>query len=583
MKTVSDPIRLEILRNALEGIGDGMALTVVRTSRSTVVRNNLDFSTAILNADGELVGQGMCMPIHLGGMMPALDACLRQYKGRVEPGDILVSNDPYEGASHLPDIFLFKPVYVGDVLMGYLCAMTHHTDIGGRVAGGNACDNTEIFQEGLRIPPLKLYHRGEPNETLFRILEKAVRVPDKVLGDLNGQLAALEFGEREFLSLVNRFGVEEIEQYMLELLRYTEELTRKAIVRLPDGSWSFTDYVDDDGFQSEAITIVANLHKKGDELHIDFTGTSPQVKGSIQPVFATTKSVVYAVVKTILSTVAQDIPNTAGYIRPIHVTAPEGSFLNPVPPAPVAARSLGLRRMSHALLGAFGQMLPGQVPGCPGGCEYGASIAGYDRSQTPWKPWICMDFSNEIASGGRQGQDGIDGQSAGITNLANVPVEVYEPEFPIKIEEYALLTDSEGAGEYRGGMGMMRRYRFLADDTVVQVRSDRMKSAPFGVHGGESSSSARIVIRSGGEERVMPSKFLATVNSGDIMEVEWPGAGGWGNPLNRDPDRVLRDVIEEKVSVQRARERYGVVVNEGEREVDPVATAELREQSRRKE
>ena len=580
MKTVSDPIRLEVLRNALESIGDGMALTVYRTSRSTVVRASLDFSTAVLDANGQLVGQGMCVPIHLGGMMPALEACLNQYKGRVEPGDILISNDPYEGASHLPDIFLFKPVFLGDVLVGYLCAMTHHTDIGGRVPGGNACDNTEIYQEGLRIPPLKLYQRGEANETLFRILEKAVRVPDKVLGDLLSQIAALEFGEREFLRLVERFGVEDVDQYMEELLSYTEELTRKAIARLPDGSWSFTDYIDDDGFQTDSIAIVANLHKKGDEIHVDFTGTSPQVKGSIQPVFTTTKSVVYAVVKTVLSTVAQDIPNTAGYFRPIRVTAPEGSFLNPVPPAPVAARSLGLRRMSHALFGAFAQMLPGQVPACSGGCEYGAAIAGYDRSKTPWKSWVCMDFANEIAAGGRQGHDGIDAQNAGITNIANVLAEVIETEFPIEVEEYGLLADSEGAGEYRGGTGMVRQYRFLSDDTVVQVRSDRMKTSPYGINGGEASRRARIIIHSGGEERVMPSKFLTTVNAGDTMRVEWPGAGGWGDPLDRDPARVLGDVVAGKINARRAYDKYGVVLDESRRTVDMAATGELRQRRR---
>ena len=576
-----DPIRLEVLRNSLESIGDGMALTVVRTSRSAVVRSALDFSTGVLNSNGELVGQGMCVPIHLGGMTPALDACLRYYQGRIEPGDVLISNDPYEGASHLPDIFLFKPVFVGDALLGYVCAMTHHTDIGGRVPGGNACDSTEIYQEGLRIPPLKLYQRGEANETLFRVLEKAVRVPDKVLGDLLGQVAALEFGEREFLRLADRFGVEDVDQYLGELLAYNEELTRKTIARLPDGSWTFTDHVDDDGFQTEPIAIVANLTKAGDEVHVDFTGTSPQVKGAIQPTFATTKSVVYAVVKTVLSTVADDIPNTAGYFRPIKVTAPEGCFLNPVPPAPVAARSLGLRRMSHALFGAFAQMLPGSVPACPGGCEYGAAIAGYDRTKVPWKSWVCMDFANEIAAGGKQGFDGIDAQNAGITNIANVLAEEIETEFPLEVEEYGLLPDSEGAGEYRGGLGMVRRYRFLSDDTVVQVRSDRMKSSPYGLSGGEASAKSRITITSEGQERIMPSKFLTTVNKGDAMTVEWPGAGGWGDPLDRDPNRVLHDVSEGKIGVQRARDSYGVVLDRSRRVVDFPATVELRERLRR--
>ena len=218
---------MEVIKNALESIADGMALTVVRTSRSSVVRTSLDFSTGVLDSKGELVGQSACSPTHLGGMMPALQACLDHYEGRIHPGDVFISNDPYEGGSHLPDIFLFKPIFVDDRIVAYLCAMAHHTDIGGRVAGGNACDSTEIYQEGLRIPPLKLRERGEQNETIIRILEKAVRVPDKVLGDLRGQEAALFYGEREYTKLVERYGIDGLQSAITQLLDYTEELTRK--------------------------------------------------------------------------------------------------------------------------------------------------------------------------------------------------------------------------------------------------------------------------------------------------------------------------------------------------------------------
>ena len=253
MTTTIDPIRMEVIRNALESIADGMALTVVRTSRSSVVRTSLDFSTGVLDSNGVLVGQSMCSPIHLGGMNPALMACVNHFKGRIYPEDILVTNDPYEGGSHLPDIFLFKPVWIGDRIVAYLCAMSHQTDIGGRVPGGNACDSTEIYQEGLRIPPVKLQERGEPNETLMRILEKAVRVPDKVLGDIKGQVAALYYGEREYMKLVNQYGIEGLESFVSELLDYTEVLTRKSIASMPDGTWSFTDVVDNDGFSDEPI------------------------------------------------------------------------------------------------------------------------------------------------------------------------------------------------------------------------------------------------------------------------------------------------------------------------------------------
>lgn len=277
----TDPTRLEIINNALAGISDAMANTVVRTSRSSVVRLGYDFSTAILSPAGDLVGQGLCQPIHMGGMPPALRACLDYFGDQIGPGDVLANNDPYEGGSHLPDLFLFQPIYAGDVLLGFGCAMSHHVDVGGRVAGGNASDSTEIYQEGLRIPPLKLYEGGIPNQTLFRIIEKAVRVPEKVLGDIAGQMAALRLAEREILRLAERHGRAELIELQDELIDYTEALARQGIAALPDGTWSFTDHIDDDGFDSGPIAIVANLHKAGDEVTVDFTGTSPQVRGAI--------------------------------------------------------------------------------------------------------------------------------------------------------------------------------------------------------------------------------------------------------------------------------------------------------------
>ena len=574
MTLAIDPIRMEVVRNALESIADGMALTVVRTSRSSVVRTSLDFSTGVLNGKGELVGQSLCSPTHLGGMMPALKSCTDYFEGRIYPGDILCTNDPYEGGSHLPDIFLFKPVWVNERIVSYLCAMAHHTDIGGRVPGGNACDSTEIYQEGLRIPPLKLHERGEPNETLMRILEKAVRVPDKVMGDLKGQEAALYYGEREYHKLVAQYGIEGLESSVEELLDYSEVLTRKSISTMPDGSWTFSDVVDNDGIDDVPITIVATITKKGDEIAVDFEGTSPQCKGAIQPVFATTQAMVYAILRSVIE---GEIPNTAGYFRPVTITAPEGTFVNPLPPAPVAARALGCRRITHALLGAFAQMLPDRVFACPGGSEVGVGVGGYDKSKTPWKAWVQLEFHNETACGGRPTKDGTDGQGSNISNLANIPAETIEAEQPIRIEEYALVPDTEGAGKYRGGLGMVRTYRYLLDDTVVQVRADREKTAPYGLHGGLSASTTEVTVTKGGETKPMPTKFLDTLHSGDSLRIKWPGAGGYGDPLERDPEAVLWDVVEDKVGVDRARDIYGVVLDMEHRAVDWERTEQMRE------
>jgi N-methylhydantoinase B len=573
-------LRLEIVKNAFESIADGMALTVVRTSRSSVVRSGLDFSTAILDHNGQLIGQGMCMPIHLGGMMPALEACLERYP-EVRPGDVFINNDPYEGGSHLPDIFLYQPFFVDDTLVGYGCAMAHQTDIGGRVAGGNACDSTEIYQEGLRIPPLKLYEEGKANETLFRLLEKAVRLPETVLGDVRAQLSALRYAERELANLVGRYGVQDFLSLGSELLDYTERMTRAALRTLPDGEWTFTDYVDDDGITNDVIPIVVTLRKQGDELTADFTGTGPQCRGAIQPVFPTTKAMVYSALKNVLGVIASGVPNTAGYFRPVTVLAPEGTFVNPLPPAPVAARALGLIRIHQTLLGAFAQMLPDQIYACSGGCEFGLSLSGYDRTQTPAKAWIQLEFLVESAVGGFAFRDGQDAHVAGAANAAVIPIETLELEQPIVIEEFALIPDSEGAGKHRGGLGLRRRYRFLADETQVQMRCDRTKHAPFGLFGGEGSKTTTITIEAKGRRRRMPGKFITTVGAGDRMQVDMPGAGGWGNPAQRDPELVLQDVSAEKVSVQRARSKYRVVISADKQTIDQAATDRLRRRTAR--
>lgn len=577
----SDVGWLDIIKNGFESIADGMALTVVHTSRSSVVRSGLDFSTALLNHDGELIGQGMCMPIHLGGMMPALRACLEYYTHEVRPGDVFINNDPYDGGSHLPDIFLYKPIFADGVHVGYACAMAHQTDIGGRVPGGNACDSTEIYQEGLRIPPLKLFDEGRPNDAIFRILERAVRVPELVMGDVRSQLAALDYGDREFTRFVKRHGVHETRRWSQELLDYTERLTREAIRGLPDGSWTFHDYIDDDGVVDQEIPIVATIEKHDDELRVDFAGTGSQCAGAIQPVFATTEAMVYAALKCVLGTVNADIPNTAGYFRPVTVVAEPGTFVHPLPPAPVAARALGCIRIHQVLLGAFAQMLPSHIYACTGGCEYGVSMSGMRQNGSKREQWIQLEFLVESAVGAFADRDGIDAHVGGAANAAMIPAETLELEQPLMVEEFRLLEDSEGAGEYRGGLGIVRQYRFFEDATMVQMRCDRTKHAPFGLFGGQPSQCTRIEITSDGAARGMPGKFITHVNAGDVMRVEMPGAGGWGDPLRRDPELVREDVLEERNTVEHAHDTYGVVIRPGpELKVDEDATRRLRERLR---
>src|SRR5262245_54909733 len=565
-----DPAHLEIIRNALESVADGMAITLYRTARSAVVRLGWDFSPAILDSGGDLIGQGMCHPVHLGGMMPALEGCLKRYRNELNPGDILISNDPYEGAQHLPDVYVFKPVFRDGAIIAFAGAICHHADIGGRVPGGQGFDNTDIYQEGLRIPPLKLFFEGKPNETLFRLLEKAVRTPDDVLGDLSASVAAIELGERELLKLIARVGSDCYLGLTRELVDYTERLTRQRIAALPDGSWSFTDYVDDDGIGQETIAVRATVNKIGEHIDVDFTGTSPQCRGSITGLFHMNVNYVHMALRSLLG---GDIPNTAGFNRPINVTAPEGSFVNPLPPAAVGARQLGGRRINHAVWGALAQMVPDRGFACPGGSDASMATSGM---RPDLRAWVLTEGFNEIACGGRSNKDGMEGQGSNVTNQANTPVEIIETEYPIRITHYGFAPDTEGAGKFRGGLALVRDFEYLADGIEVRTRCDRMKRPPWGIRGGGDARAAEVVFTSDGQSTALAGKSTLRVKRGDRLHTQWCGGGGYGNPLDRAPELVLADVIEQKISIERARDVYGVIIDEAARRVDHEATASRR-------
>ena len=547
-------IELELLKNAAESIADQMALTIVRTARSSVVKDSMDFSTALVNAKGEVVAQGLCQPRHMCAIPSAIDAVLDTFKGRFEVGDIYILNDPYEGGTHLPDIYLCKPIFLDERLLGFSCAIVHHTDIGGRVAGGNASNSTEIYQEGLRIPPLKFHDRGEPNETLFRIIEKNVRMPDKVMGDFRAQVSACALGERGYQDLARQYGAQRLEELFGRLLDYTEELTRQAIKRLPEGSWEFTDHIDDDGFSPEPVPIHVQIRKDGDTIIADYTGTSPQVKGAINSTLSFTKSITYACVKSVLGV---DIPNNAGFFRPIGVIAPQGSFVNPVMPGPVAARGLAAMRITETLFGAFAQMLPEAIFACGVGLDTGVTIAGYYPDR---RPFLFLEFMY-VSWGGGPDRDGIDGCSLPHSNYSNTPVEVIEAEQPLLIEAYGLMPDHCGAGKYRGGLAFQRVFRLLADEADLQLRSDRQRFLPYGLWDGRPGTPSVSLLNPGREdEQTLPSKGLFRMKKGDVFHHITAGAAGWGDPLEREVSRVLEDVRNEKLTPEYVRREYGVVV-----------------------
>lgn len=558
---IKDLIAFEVVKNALISLADELAITVVRTAHSQTVRDAMDFSTAICDSKGRVIAQGCGIPLHLGSIPAAMDAVIAKYANDTNPGDIFLLNDPDEGGMHLPDAFMIKPVFVEERLIGYSAVVAHHQDIGGRAAGGNAVDSTEIFQEGLQIPLLKFYDRGELNATLLAIWLRNVRLPDLVFGDIQSQLAACHIGEVGLLQLVERYSTEGLQDLMDEILDYTEARVRSEIALIPNGAYSFEDYIDDDGFGSGPIKIKVLVQISDDSIAVDFAGSSPQVKSALNATMSFTNSSVYTALMCVMS---RDIPSNAGFYRPITVTAPKGSIMNPNRPAPRAARGLTGFRMVDTTLGALAKALPGRVLAAGDG---GPTMIAIGGTNVDGSAFILVDF--QLGGwGGRPDRDGVDGTSSLTANLANVPIEEIELHQPARVEQYGLLADTEGAGKWRGCLAVVRELRFTADEGTLQIRSDRRKFLPYGLEGGDPGSPSNNILNPGPNQKVLPSKITMPIMCGDSLRHNLAGGGGYGDPLQRDPALVLQDVLDEKVSPQRAAEKYGVIIDMQMEKVD---------------
>jgi N-methylhydantoinase B len=569
---ISDPIEFELFKNAIFGVADEMALTVFRTTYSGVLKDNMDYSTAMFDGAGVLVAQGLTLPGHLGSMPTAMASVLETYAGNIHPGDVFVFNDPFRGGMHLPDVFVFAPIFRNEDRIAWACAVCHHTDVGGRVPGSNASDSTEIYQEGLRIPPLKLYERGARNETLFRLIESNVRVPVKVFGDLRAQLAACHIAEQALIALAGRYGVQKLHEYMTELVDYAERMTRAAIRDLPDGIYDFLDHIDDDGIDvGVPIPLKVTITKTGDCIDVDWTGTAPQVRGAINNTLSYTKSASYCGIRSILP---QNIPTNEGVFRAITVEAPEGTIANMRLPGACAARGLTGFRMVDCMFGALAKMLPDRVFAASDGGNTGVSIGGWDGER---KPFIYVDFTC-CAWGGRPFGDGLDGNSNIYANMASQPIEVTETEQPLQITAYEFIQDAMGPGKFRGGAPFRREYKLLAEEAILQVRSDRRDFRPYGLYGGGPGKPSMNYLNPDRNPDPLPSKLTMTMKQGDLFRHEVAGAGGWGDPLERDPALVHKDVRNEFVGERAAREDYGVVIAGGA--VDEIETLALRRQMR---
>jgi N-methylhydantoinase B len=563
-----DPILLEVLRNRLDAIADEMELTLLKSAVSPIVKEGLDASAALFNAQGETIAQAAAIPIHLGALQLAARRLVQAFSpATMRDGDAFLLNDPYDGGTHLPDITLAVPVFADGRAVALACTMCHHQDVGGRTPGSVPTDATELFQEGVIIPPTQLFRAGTLDENLLGLLRRNVRLPDTFTGDLMAQVAAGRLGGARLGELFARHGTARVLAYIDELLARAEALTRREIEAIPDGTYSFADWLDSDGVDDRPVRIQVAVVVRGSSMTFDFTGTSPQVRGPFNSVPASTLSAVYYAVRAVSD---PTIPNNGGCFRAVDAVLPEGSLVNPRPPAPVSCRTATIKRIADTILGALVKALPHRMPAASSGTLLVMAFGGTDPETG--RPFVA----SELAAGGmgaRAGKDGIDVIETDVSNCMNIPVESVEMNFPLRIRRARLSPGSAGAGQFRGGLGLEKVFEATAADITVSHRGERFASSPWGLYGGRSAPRARaFVIRAHGSREEVPSKKMLTLHPGDQLWEYVAGGAGYGDPLERDPDLVLGDVLDGKISAESARADYGVALLAGGAAVDGDAT-----------
>ncbi len=537
-----DPAGFEILKNALYKIAEEMRVVLTKTAYSPILKSAGDFSCGVFDATGNMVAQGPDLPIHLGSMPDAVRTIARSFAGDIHEGDVFVHNDPYDGGSHLPDVNVIRPAFHEDVLLGFSCLRAHWPDVGSATPGSYGAV-TEIYGEGLRLPPVRLVSKGEMQRDIEAIILANVRTPEERRGDLGSQLAATLRACERLQVLARRYGVERLTRTMAEVMDYSERLMRAMLSDLPDGEGTFEDFLDGDGIDDKPIWIRMQIKKRGDQIRVSFDGTDPQVKGPINAPLSVTASGVYCGLKTSIDP-NSFIPPNSGCWRAIEVTAPEGSVLNCQFPCPVVYANHEIsHRLADMVMGALSHFLPDQVMACSQGTSCILTLGGTDpRTGNRY-------VSYETIKGGfgaRPNKDGINTICAGISNTMNTPIEVLEMAFPMRILEYSIEPDSGGAGRFRGGNGSRRRWQLLEGaDATGSLCVERMKSPPFGLLGGQPGVTATVTLTTpDGETRDLAGKGAFHAPAGSVIDMRTPGSGGMGDPAERDPEAIRKDLEE---------------------------------------
>ena len=552
--TELDPIRPEIIANGLRSIADECFVALMRSSYSTNIKERKDHSVAIVDKAGRLVVQAeLTLPIHIASMGGLMKCVLEKFGDDIHEGDIFVANDPHTaGGTHLPDINYAMPIFIDGEIVAFICNIAHHADIGGMVPGSMAGGMSEIYQEGLRIPVVRLFNKGKLQQDIMDILLLNVRVPEERAGDHNAQIASCRLGERRFKEVVSVQSLPSVLTAFDEIIARTNKRMRDTISQIPDGVYEFKDYLDSDGLETFDIPICLKLNVNGEKIHLDFAGTSPQVKGNVNTTLnAVQASVNYALIGALDS----DMPSNQGALDAVDISCNAGTILNCVFPAPVAARAHVCQRVIDITLGALSKAIPDKVIAAANGANTTAVFSGVDPRTN--KPYLYFETIGG-GMGARATKDGKDGVQVGITNTSNLPVESIEQEYPLRVEEYGFVEDSGGAGKFRGGMGLHRVLTPVDHECVFNGAGERFRYQPWGLFGGKSGGAGKFMFEdSEGKRRLDDKPNEVEVKPGTKITVETPGAGGYGKPSDRAAEAIAQDEQSGKFSKDYITKNYG--------------------------
>ena len=556
----SDPATFVVIKNSLYAAAEEMKVVLAKTAYSPILKVAGDYSCGIFDISGQMVAQGPDLPIHLGSMPDAVKAVVSAFE-TFEEGDVFIHNDPYFGGSHLPDVNVVSPAFYNDKLIGFACIRAHWPDVGSASPGSYGAV-TEIYGEGLRLPPVKLYSKGFLNKDVDAIIFANVRTPDERRGDLGAQIAANRRATERLGALADKYGVDVLVATMAEVLNYSEKMMRTLLARLPDGKSTFEDFCDGDGVieegdaEDQTFRIKMTVEKTGEHISVDFSGTDDAVSGPMNAPLSVTASGVFCALKTIIDPDGL-IPPNSGCWRTITVSAPKGCVLNAEFPSPVVYANHEIsHRVCDMTFGAVAEFWPDNTMACSQGTSAVITFGGEDpRNKQRY-------VSYETIKGGfgaRPNKDGINAIASGISNTMNTPIEILEMSFPVRVDEYVLVTDSGGAGRFRGGLGASRTWTVLDHKARASACLERTKSAPFGLSGGKPGLAARIWTEAlNGDKGIAPGKGGFDVPNGGQIHLRVPGSGGFGDPSERDINAIKEDVLDGYISEEAAETHYGV-------------------------